>query len=257
MQLYAFDENKKLVFVKQATKKKNYFCRECNSALRIRSGERTKPHFFHLAQNTHCSQSGKSLLHIHLQLYLQTLIPNAQLEKPFPEIKRIADVVVEDKKLIFEIQCSFITKEELEARNRDYASLGYTVIWILHEQTFNKNHLKAAERALLSRPFFYTNIDLEGRGTIFDRSIRAIPSLSIELDQVKPFPQDNVPSFFNARKKVWPFHFKGDLIDRHQEYLDLLKDVKKPPLHYLKKIKLFIKESFHTFLNNALESSCR
>ena len=46
---------------------------------------------------------------------------------------------------MFEIQCSPITAREIEERNSDYQSLGYQVIWILHDSLYNKGRLTAAE----------------------------------------------------------------------------------------------------------------
>ena len=50
-----------------------------------------------------------------------------------------------------------------------YGSLGYSVVWILHERSFNKWRVTAAEQLLSNHPFYYTDIDADGRGTIYDQ----------------------------------------------------------------------------------------
>src|SRR5262249_7520278 len=113
--------------------------------------------------------SGKSLVHLQTQRYIQKELPGCQLEKRFPSVNRIADVVCEEKKLVFEIQCSYITAREIEERNIDYSSLGYRVIWILHDRLYNQFHLTAAEYFLESSPRYFANIDEEGNGYIYDQ----------------------------------------------------------------------------------------
>ncbi|MEM8728221.1 MAG: competence protein CoiA family protein, partial [Chlamydiota bacterium] len=79
--------------------------------------------------------------HQAVQRAIGTALPQVILEKSFPEIHRIADVVYPPKKIIYEIQYSPITLKEVQQRNRDYATLGYTVIWILHDRHFNRKIL--------------------------------------------------------------------------------------------------------------------
>src|SRR5581483_7947193 len=87
----------------------------------------------------------KSIAHLKIQHHLKSLLNTAILEKPFPEIKRIADVVWEEEKIVFEVQVSPISKEEVEERCLDYEKMGYTPIWILYNKNFNQNVLSQAE----------------------------------------------------------------------------------------------------------------
>jgi len=70
------------------------------------------------------------------------------------------------------VQCSPITPQELLARNRDYASCGYRVIWIFQDQRYNAFRLSGAEHALGAAPYFFTNIDEKGEGVIYMQSAR-------------------------------------------------------------------------------------
>jgi len=90
-------------------------------------------------------------LHKKLQNFLKTEFFDAivELEKPFPAICRIADVVFVKEKVVVEIQTSLLRISEMLARQEDYKRVGYSVIWLLHNDVFlNKN------RPLITR-FFY------------------------------------------------------------------------------------------------------
>lgn len=252
MQLFAFDEKRKLVFVKHAEKHRTYYCRECGLDVRPRGGHIRKDHFFHLGRNAQCSQDGKGLAHIHLQYYLQSLFPKAVLECQFPAIKRIADVCLRDASIIFEIQCSFMTQKELLARNADYGLLGFTVIWILHDQVFNQRRFTAAEMALLSRPYLHTNMDENGHGLIYDqidifnRGFREIVKTKLPVDLTSIKPIKTLPPFLLARKSIWPYHFQGDKLD----FIDRIPAPKVPVKPTLKQE---IKRFFINLYNFALE----
>ncbi|MGA8164381.1 MAG: competence protein CoiA family protein [Waddliaceae bacterium] len=229
MQLYAFDENNRIVSITDAKKQHDYFCLECRNPVRRRGGEHRQQHFFHLQPISKCSQSKKSLIHIQVQKSLQRLLPNEQcvLEKIFPQIGRIADAVWEEKHLIFEVQCSGISGEEVKQRNEDYASLGYQVVWILHDKRFNRRKVTAAERALRTSPHYFTNMDAEGRGYFYDQVDVIVKGRRYRMH--KPFPITlSQPKWINRKKAIsdrpiptivinrleqWPLYFGRDLLD--------------------------------------------
>lgn len=144
MQLHALEE-KSLIFAAEAQKSADYRCPECLNIVRLRGGPYRQAHFYHLRNHPSCRQHSKSLAHLGLQIHVKSLIPEAILERRFEEIGRIADVAWEEKKLIFEIQCSPISLEEVQGRNRDYASIGYSVVWILHAGRYNRHLITPAE----------------------------------------------------------------------------------------------------------------
>jgi len=226
MQLYALNDKKSLLHASQAINRQNYFCTECEGIVRLRGGIHRRKHFYHLSPALHCRQNGKSLIHLAVQHYFLDSIPYADcfLEKRFPSINRIADVVWESKRLIFEIQCSPITAEEVQCRNRDYLSQGYQAVWILHEKSFNRPLYSAAEKYLRQHPHFYTNINENGEGNIYDQfdvfesGRRRFKSSPIQFDLFSPkklckMPPPSLPAFLSSRLKDWPLHFTDDLID--------------------------------------------
>ncbi|MBA3285957.1 MAG: hypothetical protein H0U27_12990, partial [Nitrosopumilus sp.] len=127
MQLYAFDIESKLISAKNALRQIDYFCPECKGYLRLRGGLHRQDHFYHSDFTPTCRQSVKSAEHLHTQLYILSQLPEKKcfMERRFPEINRIADICWESKKIIFEIQCSPISVEEIQERNRDYQSAGF------------------------------------------------------------------------------------------------------------------------------------
>lgn len=212
MHLLARHPNGTSVPAWEAEKGMDYFCLECGDPVRLRSGLYRQSHFYHIQPRQNCRQSGKSITHLQVQLALLRLLPHSALEVPFPTVRRIADVVWEEKKLIFEVQCSPIDGEEVLARNRDYASLGFQVVWILHDQCFNKRHLTAAEYALGPHPHYFTNFTAEGEGIFYDqlsqekRGARKTLVSHLPVSLHKPIVS---PSLFPPRKS-WNICFQGD-----------------------------------------------
>jgi competence protein CoiA len=259
MQLYALNEKKSLLCASQAINQQNYFCTECGGIVRLRGGIHRRKHFYHLSPALHCRQNGKSLTHLAVQYHFLSLIPDSDcfLEKRFPSINRIADVVWESKKLIFEIQCSPITADEVQNRNRDYLSQGYQVVWILHEKTFNRTLYSAAEKYLRQHPHFYTNIKEDGEGNIYDQfdvfesGRRRFKSPPIPFDLFSPkklckTPPLSLPAFLSNRLKNWPLHFTGDLID-----LGLSSD--NPILDYIYQIESSLDKEYRLDLKTTVK----
>jgi competence protein CoiA len=210
MQLFALDIFGHPISAREATGHIDYRCLECDSTVRKRSGPHRQPHFFHLRESPSCFLSGKGMVHLQIQWRLFELFPRGEceLEYRFPSLGRIADVVWLPQRLIFEVQCSSISREELAARNRDYASLGFQVVWILHDSRYNQRLLSSAEQELKEKVHYFSNIDQEGNGLIYDqfdvkkRNRRTVKlgKLPIDLSCPKTSPQR-------------PLYFAGDLHD--------------------------------------------
>lgn len=230
MQLSALD-GASIISAPRAEKGKNYLCPECRAPLRIRSGPHRQIHFYHPVKPKNCRQHQKSEEHLQLQLKLLDLIGGAeekkQIECPFPEIGRIADVAWHTRKIIFEIQCSPISLEEVKQRNRDYQGVGYEVIWILHEKKFNKHFLSAAESYLRLTLCYFTNIDQKGNGIVYDqfevfkagRRLFKGPPLNISPTQLSRLPSISspdlaLPEALLVRLSQWKYYAQGDLLHR-------------------------------------------
>lgn len=226
MHLYALDEKENIIPAHQANKKTDYFCRECRNIVRCRGGLVRHIHFYHLEPNRACRQSGKSIIHWQIQYYLEKILQDCELEKRFHSCNRIADVVYEKEKLIFEIQCSPITAREIEERNRDYQDLGYRVVWILHDGLYNRHRLTAAEYFLQEAPHYFTDINAEGIGQIYDQwdvlvkgkrvkniGIREVQISSHRINNGEFFDKSMYPKWLLKRIQTWPLYFSGDYID--------------------------------------------
>lgn len=220
MQLFALDETQTLIFANHAQKHRNYQCVECQSLVRLRGGFHRQNHFYHIDNQRICRQNRKSMAHIQTQCFLQKVLPEGEctLELRFPSINRIADAVWVPKKIIFEVQCSPITPAEIRERNQDYQSLGYHVVWILHDQRYNQWRLSSAEKYLRSYPHYFTNVDANGSGHIYDqydlvdKSIRTFSSspLVIAPGRLKTPEKTQIA---HLQHRAWPMHFEGDLFD--------------------------------------------
>ena len=144
------------------------------------------------------------------------------LEKSFPQIRRVADVVWPAQKIIFEIQYSPITVREVQARNRDDRKIGYSVIWILHERRYNRAYLTPVERLLRSQTHYFTNINSLGYGEVYDqysyirlgRRVQKTPRFPIILNQLSHLKQ--IPRHFPKERRKWKHSFGGDLF--HQTF---------------------------------------
>lgn len=219
MQVLALNEKEEPVLADRANKQQNYFCAECSSLVRLKQGNVRQAHFYHLYKTSRCRSSTKGEVHIALQKHLLNLFPNgeAKQELRFKEIGRVADLVWLPKKWVFEIQYSPIYAEEVAARNRDYNSLGYEVIWVLHEKQFNKDRLKAAEEHLRCSTHYFTNFNRFGKGIIYDQfslinsgvRVLRLPRLPVNL----ACPKANDQEMILKSRERWKVSFSGDLIN--------------------------------------------
>jgi competence protein CoiA len=299
MQIYALDPDVGTVYANHALKHQDYYCLECRGIVRLRGGMHRQNHFYHLHPNHTCTLHAKSLTHLQIQYFLYRLFPeeDCRLEHRFSEINRIADVVWFSRKLIFEIQCSSISEEEVMRRNQDYASVGYQVIWILHESRYNQWRITAAENYLKEYPHYFTDINSRGEGKIydqlalFDRGIRKrnFAQLSVDLSlptkllpeqiiQLEQLPK--MPKMIMERAHQWSLFFTGDLISsclQHwqefptAQYLEEMfyaerecdpQHVKTPPLDSFFNILKFLYEKgiarpYRLVFHILLEKACK
>ncbi len=153
--------------------------------------------------------------HLIIQKLLMRALPGSVLEHPFPPIGRIADFVYFPKKLIFEVQCSPIDLYEVRKRNEDYASLGFTVIWILHDRIFNKGILPPAEFYLRQNLAYYTSINQFGQGFFYDqldffRGLKRVYRSSPHILRSFLPRSFQAPFFFPKKLKKRRYYLPGD-----------------------------------------------
>lgn len=228
MQLVAYNPQKNVILAEQAVKGTNYQCIECGGVVRRRGGMHRRDHFFHVHPSADCRSSGKSMVHLQVQMAIQQQIPRGEavLEKKFDEIQRIADVCWIQENLVFEVQCSPISPQEILERNRDYRSVGYEVVWILHDARFNKRKISAAEHVLESSVHYYTNIDIDGVGWVYDQLSKASKGTRVKKGEPvgvflsQPRLQFPIPCDYQLLKKrihYWSYYFSGDIVDKMEK----------------------------------------
>ena len=284
MQLYAFDEHDQIVSAPRADRHRNYLCLECRGVVRLRGGVHRQKHFFHLTTTADCSQRRKGMVHIQVQCAIERLLPAGDcfLERRFPEVGRIADVVWESEKIVFEVQCSGMSDAEAHARNSDYRKVGYQVVWILHDNRYNRWRVTAVEEALAGSPHYFTDIDGEGNGEIYDQwrwnagGISRARLWPLPVDISKPIRStqaaESLLHLVKERKNSWPVHFSGDLLDAakrcgvEQHFAEyLLKAAEKEASLFAKKEEKSVftnavhslVRSYRILFNFLLERSCR
>lgn len=225
MQLYALDFEGQLINARQALRQTDYQCLECQQIIRLRGGPQRQRHFYHLDPTPFCRQHQKGPIHLQLQSFFFQQLPfgDCQLECSFPSIRRIADVAWPSQKIIFEIQCSPISPQEVLARNQDYQKLGWNVIWILHDQRYNQTRLSSAELALRCSPHFYTNMNAVGSGMIYDQfqvcengvRLKCLPPLPVNITDKLPVDSSKIQlsslQLLKQRAQNWSLSFTGDL----------------------------------------------
>lgn len=289
MQIYALDSDGSLILADKASKHHDYQCLECQQMIRLRRGLHRKAHYFHVTANRSCRLHSKGMPHLMLQHFLKNVLPDGEveIECQFPQIARIADVAWHPKRLIYEIQYSPITAEEVKARNASYASIGYQVVWIFHQDRYNKERLSAAEDWLALHPHYFSDMNAEGEGIIYDqfatvvngRRVQRLPILPIDVSTPKNLSRDRslvkLPFVFRQRAKAWPLIFGGDTIDcllqlkEDENYKELRDQIEKlvPPktqltlLSLLKNRKLLFRQwvsrPYKALVRLMLERACR
>lgn len=254
MLLYAYDLNGSSIFIDRARRQVDYKCIECGTLLRVRGGIHRRLHFYHVEPTVRCRHQQKGTIHLQVQRTILNQLPGGegQLEYPFPTIRRIADVAWIPQKLLFEVQYSPISAEEVINRTADYRSIGWEIAWIFHDHRYNQSRLSAAEQALRSTPHYFTNINEKGEGVIYDqfdvhhRSGRSslFSPLPLYLG-IPPNKLEEIPSHWplrllSERRKQWPFSVCGDLFSLAREApfsSYLLQAIAKEQQIYFKQIK--------------------
>jgi competence protein CoiA len=185
---YALDEENRIVAAKDAYFKKKYQCIECRSFLKKRSGRQKRPHFFHLGKTPSCRLYGKGFDHLALQHFLQNANPALKIECPFQDIGRIADLAWEERKILFEIQCSPISFEEVKARTEDYSLKGYRIVWLLDDRLYNKKRAGPAERFMRKSGYYFSlakNL-IYDQSEFFDQERRLMAGPKLPVDLTRP-----------------------------------------------------------------------
>ena len=226
MALYALDGDR-FIFAGEAEEKKIYRCAGCSAQVKVRRGPFRVPHYYHQRKSPSCRLYSKSEDHMLAQLSIQALLPRGEalIEQPLVEVNRVADVLWKPRKIVFEIQCSFLTPHEAKQRVLDYAQAGYQVVWILDDRLYNRRKLRPAESLVRTFPSYYATLRKQttpifyDQFEIFDENRRLMKGqrLRIDLDspQIITYPDwetDNLPQQIVNKSLPGTLYFEGDLI---------------------------------------------
>lgn len=239
-----------------ATSGKLYECLECQTPLKLRLSSHKFPHFYHLYSARNCRLYSKSERHLLIQYAIQKMIPEVVLEKSFPSIQRIADVVWEEKQIIFEIQCSFIPEKEAQDRVKEYASLGYEVIWILYDARFNRRKVGHAEVWMRNRACYFVDKKLifYDQQEIIDHQKRLFRSRKIPIELAPILTPKEGPLLLQHRIRN-KYYFKDDLLDLAlQSKIQIIQKPKRPLKEFLYH---YIRGPYVALLNYLLKIDCR
>jgi competence protein CoiA len=148
------------------------------------------------------------------------------MEKPLLTINRVADLLWEKKKLVFEIQCSTLYEAEAEARIKEYRNGGYEIAWILDDRIFNKHRLRPAEKFLRRHLAYFASVRRSAPSYFYDqfeifhgeKRIKKGREIAIHLQHIQPLPSvrwpAELPSQIENRIPNSPWYFERDLIHR-------------------------------------------
>ncbi len=270
MQLYARDISGKKCFAPLAQKGIDYFCLECSARVRVRSGLQVRPHFFHTYDAISCRQAGKTEEHIAIQGLIQAQLGEeiSVEEMRFAEIGRVADVAWPDKKLIFEVQCSPISAQEIEERNRDYGSCGWDVVWILYDKTFLQAKLTSAERYLLFHTHYFSDATCIYDQCFDIQNKRSALTLKrpLQIDKIKPITfvekLPKLPDVLLKRFYGWGFYIVDDYLwnAMHVKNDDISKELfafcTKRKTKLIMQVMLRLQAALRALWHLILERSC-
>ncbi|HSX10614.1 MAG TPA: competence protein CoiA family protein [Chlamydiales bacterium] len=223
MALFAVDDDD-LIDACDAEPGKVYWCLDCFGPVKRRRGKLRFYHFYHTRPAPTCRLYSKTEDHLLAQLQLQKQFPAGALriEQPFIKINRVADVLWEREKIVFEIQCSPMTVKEAEMRIRDYHTAGYEVIWLLDDKRYNKRVIRPAEDFLRRHSTYYTSIQ---QGFYYDQfevfasgvRVKKGRRLPIDLQRLRPMPKVQFNEEFYPKQitqLTCAKYFHGDRIHR-------------------------------------------
>lgn len=263
MALYAVDEDE-MIYASEAEEGKVYWCLDCFGPVKRRRGKHRFYHFYHLQSAPHCRLYSKTDDHLLVQLQLKKQFPEGalEMERPFPQISRIADLCWEEEKIVFEIQCSPISPQEAKQRIADYKLCGYDAIWLLDDSRYNKRALRPAEEYLRTHSTYYVHIvqglnsDFYDQFEVFSKGRRVKRGKKIPLDLrkvrrvfKKTFSEEKIPK--QIIQLQISRHFENDRFHRAlQNHYLTMQNWRALEIHFAKieKKPSFFKRLFWRFI---------
>ncbi|HET7629731.1 MAG TPA: competence protein CoiA family protein [Bacillales bacterium] len=215
--LFTLSEDREKEHFAKIRDKETFFCPACDAEVHMKLGDKRMWHFAH-RNDAACSYSGESESRYHLsgkkQLFqwLQSRHPPVELEPYLPQIKQRPDLLLRTRPqpIVFEFQCSTISRQLFMKRTSSYENADYVPVWIL-----GGNRMKRTKRDI----FQLSELDwlaLRKTKTTGERMLLYYcpdAGCFASLSQIVPFS----PSKVHANVRFY------------QESLDSLSDLLDPP----------------------------
>ena len=145
-----------------------FYCLACHSPVRLKNGSVLRAHFAHVKLQ-HCPyhHEAESFEHLELKASLYDWASkesHTEVESYLADFQQIADLLVVDKNLALEVQCSPLSLERLKERSDAYRANGYQVYWLLGKKLWLKERLTKLQAGFLyfsqNRGFHLWELDL-------------------------------------------------------------------------------------------------
>ncbi|VYT78094.1 Competence protein CoiA-like family protein [Streptococcus parasanguinis] len=145
-----------------------FYCLACHSQVRLKNGSVLRPHFAHV-ELQHCPyhHEAESFEHLELKASLYDWASKeskTEVESYLADFQQIADLLLVDKNLALEVQCSSLSLERLKERSDAYRAHGYQVYWLLGKKLWLKERLTKLQAGFLyfsqNRGFHLWELDL-------------------------------------------------------------------------------------------------
>lgn len=145
-----------------------FYCLACQSEVRLKNGSVLRAHFAHVElEQCPYHHEAESMEHLELKASLYdwgSKEARTEVEYYLPEFQQIADLLVVDKKLALEVQCSPLSLERLKERSDAYRAHGYQVYWLLGKKLWLKERMSNLQAGFLyfsqNRGFHLWELDL-------------------------------------------------------------------------------------------------
>lgn len=170
-------------------------------------------------------------LHRSIQNYIIRALPKGEAYIEYRLNNHVADVLWLREKIVFEVQCSLISFEEMTKRYNDYESMGFILVWILHTKSYNKKYVTRAERYMRTKTCYYTNLSVFGRGIIFDQfemiqnNQRKMRSPPLRVDLSLPLSKSGNKISFIGDRSCYPNGFESAFPREKVSFIDKAIDL--------------------------------
>lgn len=128
--LVAINKIKERIYIDDAISREEYFCPFCEEKLILKKGNIRAHHFSHKADSNCSYHEYNDMSFWHLDWQERFPKETREVVLNNGKSKCIADILLEEQKIVIEFQHSKISSEVFNRRNKFYISMGYKVIWL-------------------------------------------------------------------------------------------------------------------------------